>query len=134
MNPSSGFVVRVENLPDRTYRLWLQTSGAPLDLGTVGRTGELGPAVRTRVAAHAGVPADELGAVEVLQSRPPWVPMGHPVLVHDEDEGWVPGYAWDFIQGEFLVDTPNGAGLYVHEDMDLDPPPEAMTYRGRHRE
>ena len=131
MNPSSEFVVRVEHLPDRTYRLWLQTSGAPLDLGTVGRTSELYPATKARVAAHAGVPAEELGAVELLVPAPPWFRPGQPVLVDDEDEGWVPGYAWNFIQGGFLVDTANGGVIYPQEDIDFDPPPEAITWDGR---
>jgi len=86
------------------------------------------------VAAHAGVPAEELGAVELGVPRPPWSRAGQPVLVHDEDEGWVPGYAWDYIQAGFLVDTANGGVIYPQEDIDFDPPPEAMNYRGRHRE
>jgi len=134
MNPSSGFVVRVEHLPDRTYRLWLQTSVAPLDLGTVERTRDLYPMTKTRVAAYAGVPAEELGAVELVVPAPPWFRVGQPVLVHDEDGTWAPGYAADFIQGGFLVDTEHTGGIYPPEGIDFDPPPEAMTYRGRHRE
>ena len=133
MNPSSGFVVRVEHLPDRTYRLWLQTSGAPLDLGTVGRTRDLGPATKARVAEHAGVPAGELGAVELIVPTPPWFQPGQPVLARDEDGTWVPGYAVDFIQGGYLVDAELTGGIYPPEDVDFDPPAEAMTYRGRHR-
>jgi hypothetical protein len=134
MDPSSGFVVRVEHLPDRTYRLWLQTSGAPLDLGTVTRTRELGPMSKARVAAHAGVPAGELGAVELIVPAPPWFRVYQPVLVHDEDGTWAPGYVMDFVQGGFLVDTEHTGGFYAQEDLDFDPPAEAMTYRGRHRE
>ena len=133
-NPSSGFVVRVEHLPDHTYRLWLQTSGAPLDLGTVDRTHQLGPTSKARVAAHAGVPAEELGAVELVVPRPPWFREGQPVLVHDDDGTWAPGYVADFVQGGFLVDTQHTGSIYPQERIDFDPPAEAMTYPGRHLE
>jgi hypothetical protein len=134
VNPSSGFVVRVEHLPDRTYRLWLQTSGDPLDLGTVGRTRDLHPTTKSRVAAHAGVPVGELGAVELFVPAPPWFRVGQPVLVHDDDGTWAPGYVMGFVQGGFLVDTEHTGGIYPQERIDFDPPTEAMTYRGRHRE
>jgi hypothetical protein len=133
VNPSSGLAVRVEHLPDRTYRLWLQTSGAPLDLGTVGRTRDLYPATRARVAAHAGVPAEDLGAVELVVPARPWFRVGQAVLVHDDDGTWAPGYVMDFVQGGYLVDAAETGGIYPPEDIDVDPPAEAMTYRGRHR-
>ena len=133
-NPSSGFVVRVEHLPDRTYRLWLQTSDGPLDLGTVARTRDLYPSTKARVADHAGVPAGQLGAVELITPAPPWFRVGQPVLVHDEDGTRAPGYVVDFIQGGFLVDTAESGGIYPQESIDVDPPADALTYRGRHRE
>ena len=132
MNPSSGFVVRVEHLPDRTYRLWLQTSGVPLDLGTIGRTSELYPATKARVAAHARVSPEELGGVELVVPAPPWFREGQPVLVHDEDDGWVLAYVRGFIQGGFLVERQYGGGsIHPQEDVDFDPPAEAITWDGR---
>ena len=134
MNPSSGFVVRVEHLPDHTYRLWLQTSGAPLDLGTVERTCDLYPTTKARVAAHSRVPVEDLGAVELVIPAPSWFRAGQPVLVRDDDDTVAAGYVVELVQGGFLVDTEHTGGIYPQERIDFDPPPEAMTYRGRHRE
>ncbi|MDP5183924.1 hypothetical protein QOZ88_14900 [Blastococcus sp. BMG 814] len=133
-NPSSGFVVRVEHLPDRSYRLWLQTAGTPLDLGTVQRSRDLYPAAHARVAAHAGVDPESLAAVELDTPRPPYYRQGQAVLVREDDGRLLPGYVVFFAQGGFHLDTPEGIGIYAPEDIDFDPPPGAITYPGRHSE
>ncbi|WP_222192563.1 hypothetical protein [Modestobacter italicus] len=133
-NPSSGFAVRVEHLPDRRYRLWLQLPGGPLDLGISERTRDIGPDVQQRVAAHAGIPPDQLGAVDIDLPAPPYARTGQPVLAYEDDGRWLPAYVVLYAQGGFHLDTPEGIGIYPPEEIDFDPPAEAMTYLGRHRE
>jgi hypothetical protein len=133
-NPSSGFAVRVEHLPDRRYRLWLQLPDRPVDLGISERTSDIGPDVQQRVAAHAGVPPERLGAVDIDVPTPPYFRAGQAVLARQDDGRWLPGYVVLYVQGGFCLDTPEGMGIYAPEEIDFDPPAEAMTYPGRGRE
>lgn len=132
-NPSSGLVVRVEHLPDRTYRLWLELATGPVDLGRCERTSHLYEHAHTGTAAHLGIAADSLDAVELMTPTPPYISKRQAVLAMADDGRLLPGYIVGYAQGGIHVDTEEGHGIYAPEEIDFDPPAAAMTYPGQHR-
>lgn len=80
------------------------------------------------------MPPTSLAAVELVTPTPPYFGRHQPVLATADDGRQRPAYVVLYAQGGFHLDTPEGIGIYAPESIDFDPPPEAMTYRGRHRE
>ncbi len=126
-SPSSGFVVRIQHLPDRTCRLWLEEPSGLVDLGSAPTVTGIYPVVHRRVAERVGVAPDRLGGVELVDSAPPWFVPQQAVSARQDDGRTLPGHVVGYLQGGLVVHTAEGIGIHAHEDLDTDPPADVST-------